>query len=152
MNTFKVLPPDAVSQVLSFSPTYYKENYKNRGGKFYKQIEESRKTPIANVYAPIKHRCIKERFTHHRTYFYERFLGGKYVLYVEDNASDPYSDRDDDEEEPDPEWLYETHFCRAYKHPHIGYGMNDEHVIDYSSISYVDDNDYKYNYLFYYKW
>lgn len=153
MNTFKVLPPDAVAQVLSFSPTYYKENYKNRNGKFYKQIEESRKTPIANVYAPIKRRCIKERFTGHRTYFYERFLGGKYVLYVEDNASDPYSDRDDDdEEEPDIEWLYETHFCRVYKHPHIGYGMIDEHVNDYSSISYVDDNDYKYNYKFYYKW
>ena len=133
-NCCKVLPFDIVNHLLSFSPTYYKENYKNRNGKFYKQIEESRKTPIANVYVPIKRRTIKERFTDHRTYFYERFLGGKYVLYVEDDASDPFSDIEDDEE-PDIEWLYQTRFCRAYRHPHIGYGIKDEHRVD-SSIVY----------------
>jgi hypothetical protein len=126
-----------VSQVLSFSSTYYKENYKNRNGKFYKQIEESRKTPIANVYVPIKRRCIKERFSGHRTYFYERLLGRKYILYVEDDASDPYSDIEDNEE-PDLEWLYQTSFCRIYEHPHWGYGINDEHQVDLSIVY----NDY----------
>ena len=134
--SFQKLPTDAINHILSFSSTYCKENYKNRKGVFYKQIEESRKTPIANIYAPIKRRCIKERFTHHRTYFYERLLGGKYILYVEDDVSDPYSDIEDN---PDLEWLYQTGFCRAYNHPHWGYGTNDEHHID-SSIVY--DNDY----------
>jgi hypothetical protein len=137
MNAFKHLPSDLVSHVLSFSPTYYKENYKNRKGKFYKQIEKSRKTPISNVYAPVKRRCIRERFTHHQTYFYERLLGGKYILYVEDNASDLYSD--DEGNELDLEWLYHTSFCRTHEHPHRGYGIQNEHLID-STIHYNDYN------------
>lgn len=137
MNIFKLLPFDMISYVLSFSPTYYKENYKNRKGIFYKQIEESRKTPIKNVHVPIKRRTIKERITHHRTYFWERMLGGKYILYVEDNHSDPYSDIDEDEEDS-VEWLYLTEFCRIMDHPHIGYGMCEEHPIDCSKVYYEE--------------
>ena len=39
MNVFKTFPTDIVRHILSFSSIYYKENYKNRKGKFYKQIE-----------------------------------------------------------------------------------------------------------------
>jgi hypothetical protein len=136
MNAFKLLPLDIVYHILSFSATFYKENYKNRKGLFYKQIVDSVRTPISSVHVPIKRRCIKERFTGHRTYFYERLLGGKFVLYVEDDASDPYSDIEDDEE-PDIEWLYQTYFCRVYKHPHWGYGMADDYQLDLS-IEYDD--------------
>lgn len=136
MNVFKTFPTDIVRHILSFSSIYYKENYKNRKGKFYKQIEESRKNAISNVYVPIKCRCIKERFTGHRTYFYEKMLGGKHILYVEDNHSDPWSDSDMDDNEPNLEHLYSTEFCRLYNHPHWGYGMKEEHQVDLSVVYY----------------
>jgi hypothetical protein len=133
MNTFKVLPLDIVEHILSFGPSYYKKNYKNRKGVFYKQIDESIKKAISNVYVPIKHRRIKERFTGNRSYFYERFLGGKYVLYV--TYDDIY---DDDDYEPNLERLYSTEFNRVYNHPHIGYGIDwmEEHRFDKSKLEY----------------
>lgn len=146
MNNFMRLPFDIVDHILSFSSTFYKEHYKNRRGKFYKQIEEFRKSPILNVYSPIKLRCIKERFTDYRTYFWERFLGGKYILYIEDLSSLLYDaeieniDYDENydilmnEIKIDPERAYHTRFCRTYKHPHIGYGIAEEHRIDPSIV------------------
>jgi hypothetical protein len=145
MNSSKALPFDIVQYILGFSKTYYKENYKNRSGTFYKQIEESRKTTISKVYVPIKHRCHKERFTGHRTYFYERFLGGKYILYVQYNPPHVDSDIDDDDiEEPEPEqnieYSYFTGFCRVYKYLNIGYGIHriDEHYFDKSKLVYCN--------------
>ena len=143
MNTFKFLPVDIVQHVLCFSETYYKKNYKNRNGIFYKQIEETRINAIANVYSPIKRRCIKERFTGNRTYFWERLLGGKYILYIEDISSILYDmkveniDYDDENYESlikqieiNPEDAYYTRFCRVIKHPHRGYGIEKEHYFD----------------------
>jgi len=123
------LPLDIVHNILTFSQTYYKENYKNRNGVFYKQIEESIKTAISNIYVPIKRRCIKERFTGDRTYYYERFLGGKYILYI--RYEPPHVDDDDDYEEvqENPERCYFTGFCRVSNYPNIGYGIHrtEEH-------------------------
>ena len=143
MNNFKFLPVDIVRNVLCFSETYYKENYKNRNGIFYKQIEKSRINAIANVYSPIKCRCITERFTDNRTYFWERLLGGKYILYIEDISSILYDaeieniDYDDEDYESlieqikiNPEEAYDTIFCRVPNHPHRGYGIEKEHYFD----------------------
>ena len=130
MNTLKVIPFDVVLHILSFGSIYYKENYKNRNGVFYKQIEEYRKEDISKVYVPIKHRCIKERFTGDRTYYYERFLGGKYIFYIRYEPPHVDSDTDDDEEvQEDPDLLYFTGFCRVSNYPHIGYGIHrtEEH-------------------------
>jgi hypothetical protein len=142
MNTFKVLPLDIVENVLGFSQTYYKENYKNRKGKFYKQIEESRKEALSKIYVPIKHRCIKERFTEDRTYFYERFLGGKYILYVRYEPPHVNSDMDDDYEEvqENPELCHFTGFCRVSYYPNIGYGIHrmEEHRFDKSKLVYSE--------------
>lgn len=146
MKNFGRLPFDIVDHILSFSSTFYKENYKNRRGKFYKQIEEFKKLPISNVYVPIKRRCIKERFTGCRIYFWERFLCGKYILYIGDLSSLLYDEEieniDYDENydirinqiKIDPEHAYHTRFCRAYRHPHIGYGIAEEHRIDPSIV------------------
>ena len=145
MNTLKVIPFDVVLHILSFGSIYYKENYKNRKGKFYKQIEESRKEAISKVYVPIKHRCIKERFTEDRTYFYERFLGGKYILYVRYEPHHVNSDIDDDDDEDDeeemqenPELVYFTGFCRISYYPNIGYGIHrmEEHRFDLFTLTY----------------
>ena len=132
MNIFKVLPLDIVNRILTFSPTYYKENYKNRNGTFYKQIEEYRRNAISNVYIPIKRRCIKERFSGYRTYFWERLLGGKYILYIEDMSSvfeEMAWENDEDDYDPknDLDRAYNTKFCHVSKHPHIGYGLEKEH-------------------------
>jgi len=152
MNIFKLLPLDAIEHVLSFGPTYYKENYKNRKGAFYKQIEESRKEVISNIYAPIKRRSSRERFTGYTTYFWERFLGGKYILYIEDLSSLLYDaeieniDYDDEEYENlinqveiDPERAYCTRFCRVSEYPNIGHGIHrmEEHHFDSSKIVYA---------------
>ena len=139
MNTFKLLPFDIILHILSFGKTYYKENYKNRKGVFYKQIKDIRKNAISNVYVPIKHRKIRERFTHHSTYFWERFLGGKYILYVK--YVPPYVDSDmEDDYEEDPEYVYFTRFSRVSKYSHIGYGIHrmEEHRFDLSKILYAD--------------
>jgi hypothetical protein len=152
MNTFKFLPVDIVRNVLCFSETYYEENYKNRNGIFYKQIEKSRINAIANVFSPIKRRCIKERFTGNRTYFWERLLGGKFILYIEDISSIlydaeieniDYDDEDYDDENYEnqieqikinPEKAYRTVFCRVPNHPHRGYGIEKEHYVDTSVV------------------
>jgi hypothetical protein len=138
MNTFKVLPLDMVEYILSFSQTYYKENYKNRNGAFYKQIEESRKEALVNLYVPIKRRCLKERFSGTRTYFYERFLGGKYILYIRYDPQPVDSDMDDDDYEEDPERVYSTIFCRVSKYSNIMCGINrmEEHRFDLSTLTY----------------
>jgi hypothetical protein len=129
-----------VEYILTFSPTYYKENYKNKKGVFYKQIEESRKTAISNLYVPIKHRCLKERFSGDRTYFWERFLGGKYILYTQYSPPHVEWDTDDDDYEEDPERVYFTGFCRASNYSHIGYGIHrmEEHRFDLSKIVYSE--------------
>ena len=140
MNTFKVLPLDIVETVMGFSQTYYKENYKNRKGKFHKQKEESRKEAISKIFVPIKRRCIKERFTEDRTYFYERFLGGKHILYVRYEPPHVNSDDDEDNEDvqEDIERSYFTGFCRVSYYPNIGYGIHkmDEHRFDKSKLVY----------------
>ena len=140
MNTLKVIPFDVVLHILSFGSIYYKENYKNRKGKFYKQIEDSRKGVISKVYVPIKRRCIKERFTEDRTYFYERFIGGKYMLYVRYEPPHVNSDIDDDDEEmqENPELAYFTGFCRISNYPNIGYGIHrmEEHRFDLLTLTY----------------
>lgn len=137
MNTFQ-LPFDTVLHILSFGPIYFKENYKNRNGVFYKQIEESRKTHISSVYVPIKRRCLKERFSGDRTYYHERLLGGKYILYVEYDP--PHVEWDDEEEEEDPERCYFTGFCRISKYSNIGYGIDrmEEHRFDPSTLVYAN--------------
>jgi len=139
MNTLKVIPFDVVLHILSFGSIYYKENYKNRKGKFYKQIEDSRKGVISKVYVPIKRRCIKERFTEDRTYFYERFIGGKYMLYIRYEPPHVNSDIDDDEEiQENPELAYFTGFCRISNYPNIGYGIHrmEEHRFDLLTLTY----------------
>ena len=140
MNILKVMPFDVVLHILSFGSIYYKENYKNRKGKFYKQIEDSRKGVISKVYVPIKRRCIKERFTEDRTYFYERFIGGKYMLYVRYEPPHVNSDIDDDDEEmqENPELAYFTGFCRISNYPNIGYGIHrmEEHRFDLLTLTY----------------
>ena len=138
MSTFKVLPLDMVEYILSFSQTYYKENYKNRNGAFYKQIEESRKEALVNLYVPIKRRCLKERFSGNRTYFYERFLGGKYILYIRYDPPPVDSDMDDDDYKEDPERVYSTIFCRVSKYSNIMCGINrmEEHRFDLSTLTY----------------
>lgn len=134
MNIFKSLPFDIIEYIMSYSSTYYRENYKNRKGMFYKQLKKSSISAVSNVYVPIKCRKFRERFTYHTTHFWERMLGGKYILYVEDNHSDPYSDIDENENEPDLEWLYNIEFCRILDHPHRGYGIREEHSIDLSKV------------------
>jgi len=134
MNVFKLLPFDIVEYILTFSPTYYKENYKNRKGKFYKQIEQSRKEAITNVYVPIKRRCYMEGFNGYTTIFWTRFLGGKYILYVEDTSdwesenyeyyienyyNEDYEDNDENYEfDIDPERAYKTKFRRVHNRVH----------------------------------
>jgi hypothetical protein len=144
MNAFKVLPFDIVLHILGFNPIYYKENYKNRNGKFFKQIEDFRKEVISKVCVPIKHRCLKERFSGDRTYFWERFLGGKYILYSRYDPPHVEWDMDDDddddyEEEEDPERVYFTGFCRVSRYSNIGYGIHrtEEHRLDLSKIIYL---------------
>ena len=145
MNAFKALPLDIVHHILTFSQTYYKENYKNRNGIFCKQIEESIKTAISNIYVPIKLRKSRERFTRHTTCFYERFLGGKYILYVlydppyVDSDVDDY-DYDYEEVQDDLERSYFTGFCRVLNYSNIGYGIHrtEEHRLDLSKIIYIN--------------
>ena len=143
MNTsFKSLPFDIVLHILSFGQIYYKENYKNRKGKFYKQIEDPIKEAISKIYVPIKFRRSRERFTQHVTCFYERFLGGKYILYVVYDPPYVDSDMDDDYEEVqiDPELSYYTGFCRVSKYSNIGCGIHrmEEHRFDLSKIVYTN--------------
>jgi len=105
------LPQELVENILTFSTTYYKENYKNRNGQFYKQIEEARKIPLANVYVPIIRYYSKNRHTSEKTFYHERKLG-KYVLCVKDFHNHDYFD---DIDHPDPEEVYETVFYRSTK-------------------------------------
>jgi len=102
---------------------------------FTNKSKNPEKKTVSNVYVPIKRRCIKERFTGYRTYFWERFLGGKYILYVEDLSSVfadmAYEDGVDDyDPKDDLERAHDTTFCRVLKHPHRGYGIEEEHQID----------------------
>jgi hypothetical protein len=98
------LPLDVIEHILTYGSSYYKENYKNRGGVFYKQIEKWQKTAISNVYVPIEKRKIKNRYTSEFAYIYERRLSEKYILYVRDNCG---MDWIDDEDE-----MYESGFCK----------------------------------------
>jgi len=95
-------PLDVIEHILTYGSSYYKENYKNRGGAFYKQIEKWQKTAISNVYVPIEKRKIKNRYTSEFAYLYERRLSDKYILYVRDNRG---MDWIDDEDENVRKWF-----------------------------------------------
>jgi hypothetical protein len=101
-------PLDVIEHILTYGSSYYKENYKNRGGAFYKQLEECQKTAISNVYVPIEKRKIKNRYTSEFAYLYERRLSDKYILYVRDNCGMDF----DYYEEVVLEDMYETGFCK----------------------------------------
>jgi hypothetical protein len=87
----KSIPAAVVLNILSFSTSFYQENYKNRKGKFYSQIsaDDPRKKIVSEKLRPVirvllikaRDDATGEMITY---YSYERHIGRIHRIVIED--------------------------------------------------------------------